>query len=440
MRAATFDAIVLGAGVAGLAAAAKLREAKLRVVVVDARARVGGRIHTLRGDGWPIPIETGAEFLHGKDPHLLKAIKAGGLHADEIEERHWVSRAGRLVDGGDSWDEAQELMDDSESPRDRSFAARVRAAGASPAVSSLAIAYVEGFHAAPAARAGTQAITQQQTAAEAVGGDTMFRVREGYDRVASVLAAQFSRDDSDYRMGTIVERIAWRKGAVELHARSSLGARLPSLRARSMVLTLPLGVLQARRGSAAVRFTPKLPADKQSAIRRLGMADVVKLLYRFREPFWQAHEARLGELSFMHHLKSPVPTWWRPLPFPQPILTGWAGGPAAAKLVNRPPLEVARLGLASLARMMSLPLARLESLLCDWRVFDWRADPFAAGAYSFIPVGALEAQAELAAPVADTIFFAGEATHTQGQSGTVHGAIATGQRAAAELLEHHRAR
>src|SRR5437588_10838767 len=97
------DAIVLGAGASGLAAAARVGAGKWSLLVVEARPRLGGRIHTLHGEGWPIPIEAGAEFLHGRDPHLMRVVKAGKLHADAVAENHWLQRDGRLSDGEKRW-------------------------------------------------------------------------------------------------------------------------------------------------------------------------------------------------------------------------------------------------------------------------------------------------------------------------------------------------
>jgi len=128
-----------------------------------------------------------------------------------------------------------------------------------------------------------------------------------------------------------------------------------------------------------------------------------------------------------------VPTWWRPLPFEGPMLVGWAGGPAARPLVGRPRDAIARTALASLARTTRVPLARLRALVQAWHVADWGGDRFAHGAYSWVPVGAADAQRALAAPVDGTLYFAGEATHADGASGTVHGALATGRRAAGEI-------
>jgi monoamine oxidase len=116
------------------------------------------------------------------------------------------------------------------------------------------------------------------------------------------------------------------------------------------------------------------------------------------------------------------------------MLMGWAGGPATRRLTGKRPETIARVALASLARTTRVPEARLRALLQAWHVVDWASDPFARGAYSWVPVGALPAQAALGAPVDGTLFFAGEATNADGASGTVHGALATGMRAAGEIL------
>jgi monoamine oxidase len=217
-----------------------------------------------------------------------------------------------------------------------------------------------------------------------------------------------------------------------VRARSSLGTPLPPLRAHRLLVTLPLGVLQARPGAAAVRFSPSLPPDKRRAIAALAVGDVVKVAARFAAPPWERHEQRLGPLRMVHARPAAIPTWWRPLPHEGPMLIGWAGGPAATALSGRPPEQIARRALTSLARVLDADT--LPPAAQAWRVVDWARDPFAAGAYSWVPVGAGAAPAVLAAPVADTLFFAGEATQIGGAGGTVHGALGTGYRAADEIL------
>jgi monoamine oxidase len=310
-----------------------------------------------------------------------------------------------------------------------------RAGGVAADACDFALAYVEGFHAAPAARASAQAIAQQQEAADDVHGDELRRVREGYDAIVARLADDVG--DARVHLGAIVHRVAWRRGHVTVEAGAALdGAPLPALRAGAAVITLPLGVLQrSARERGGIAFAPSLPADKRGAIDALAMGNVIKVALRFSEPWWQPLEQRLGApLSFVHERRAAVPTWWRPLPFAAPMLVGWAAGPAARPLRGRGADAIAGAALASLARTTRVPLARLRPLVQAWHVVDWASDPFAAGAYSWVPVGAVAAQSALAAPVDDTLFFAGEATHAGGASGTVHGALATGLRAADEIL------
>jgi len=167
------------------------------------------------------------------------------------------------------------------------------------------------------------------------------------------------------------------------------------------------------------------------------------VVLRFRRPFWE-EALRFGagedgpgtrEVKFLMG-DGAFPTWWTPSPVQAPLLTAWAGGDAALRvLAGGDPVGTA---LASLAGMLGVERARVEAELEEGFFHDWQADPFARGAYSYGPAGALEARAELARPVGDTLFFAGEATAAGGWNGTVDGAIGSGRRAAREILERNR--
>jgi len=91
--------------------------------------------------------------------------------------------------------------------------------------------------------------------------------------------------------------------------------------------------------------------------------------------------------------------------------------------------------LDSLSRIFQMPRSEIEVLVQSSYTHNWTSDPFSRGAYSYVPAGGLRAQKELSRAEADTLFFAGEATNTEGHSGTVHGAIASGIRAAKEIIE-----
>ncbi|MGH7525998.1 MAG: FAD-dependent oxidoreductase, partial [Gemmatimonadales bacterium] len=117
-----------------------------------------------------------------------------------------------------------------------------------------------------------------------------------------------------------------------------------------------------------------------------------------------------------------------------PVLTGWAGGPPAKALAGLPMEQLRRKALASLVSMFDLDLGTLEAQLVSSHSYDWAGDPFSRGAYSYGGVGAVESRQLLAQPVADTLFLAGEAIRGHGGTGTVHGALESGRRAAERIL------
>jgi monoamine oxidase len=162
------------------------------------------------------------------------------------------------------------------------------------------------------------------------------------------------------------------------------------------------------------------------------MGNVVKLVCAFKERFWQA--AFSDELGFVIADDGPFRGWWTGYPVYAPVLVAWAGGPAADTLAHLSMQARVDRALDSLARLVRVPRAAVDAQLVAWDAHDWAADPFARGAYSYVRVGGIEAQAALAAPVEDTLFFAGEATELSGYQATVHGALFAGERAADEVL------
>jgi monoamine oxidase len=406
------DVIVLGGGVAGLAAARRLVGAGLRVLLVEGRRRLGGRIETVREPPWPIPVELGAEFVHGRAPAILREH----LRLGAVPERHLLSRGAALVGGEHAFAEAQRLLDDG-AAGDRSFKERLAAAQASTEAKRLAALFVEGFHAAPIELASSRAIGEQHRADARLGGGTA-RPLDGYRALVERLAASLGA--VELRLGTVAEALEWRPGAVRVIVRGPLGG-LRELRARAAVIALPLAVLKR-----AFRISPPVPQAR--AIERLAVGAVVKVVLWFRHAFWPS------DLVFVHARHARVPTWWTPRPFHAPILVGWAAGPAADGLSFHPPSEILDRALWSLRRIFRRRRRELYELLAGAYVRDWQADPLARGAYSYVPVGALDAQRALAEPVSSTLYFAGEATHAGGASATVHGALETGERAADQLL------
>jgi monoamine oxidase len=444
---ATADVLVLGAGVAGLAAAQELSRAGVRVVVLEARDRLGGRIFTQHVPGHPLPIELGAEFIHGRPPESFALVEHSGLLAYEINGDRWLAQNNQLVPGGAVWDQANQLFGqmaaiDGPDLSFQAFLARFQHDPTWRAAAAMAASYVEGFDAADIEKMSVQALINEQRAAAASNGDQAFRITQGYDHFVTALAAMGNPSRMAIHRGMIAQRVVWQRGHVEIHTRAADAPGQRSFTARRALITLPLGVLQAPDdGEGVVQFLPTL-IEHAAAARRLAMGQVAKVILLFRERFWEHERLPLAttsmdprRVSYINGRTVALPTWWTAYPALAAQLTGWAGGTPAARLVDQPEQALIHHALDALADVLGLPQPYIAGALVSAHTHNWHTDPLARGAYSYIPVGGMDAVRTLAAPIEDTLFFAGEATNTDGHTGTVHGAIATGRRAAREILE-----
>ncbi len=437
------DVVVIGAGAAGLAAAELLARKKVSVRVLEARPRIGGRVHTHHLPGWPVPIELGAEFVQGKAKSLLGRARKAGLRVRPTGQRHLTLRDGRLTDAGPVLEGAlarvAELHGDV--PVEQALEAMERGGALRGEERALARSYVEGYYAADLTRTSAEWIGALERASRALHGDEAARIEGGYARILShVLASAEKHAPGLLRLSTPVTEIRWSAGRVLVESRKATGLQLPQLQARAAIVTVPLGVLRAPAGSTgAIRFAPRLH-DVERAASGMVQGSLFKLVLRFRDAFWRsgtptAHHARLRGMGFAHLPGGAVPTWWTTAPVDSAVLTGWAGGPLAQELSALPPDARRGRALDSLQRLFGVARSALEERLEDEVLHEWQSDPYARGGYAVTQVGGLGAARVLAQPVADTLFFAGEHTHTEGQAGTVHGALETGERAARACLQ-----
>jgi monoamine oxidase len=415
----------------------------MKVIVLEARDRVGGRIHT-HHDPHTVPIEFGAEFVHGKDPRLLQIIEAACAPFYDVTDRHWYFENGLRSDSRDFWNKLTALMDlmDPHQP-DRPFKDFLDSLPNDETTSrakALASLFVEGFHAASVNRIGVHGLIKANEAEDEIDGEHSFRVLGGYDVVTETLRAEAEAHGAIVQLNTTIKELRWQRNQVE--AVCIADKRLQVFRGSRAVITLPLGVLQAKpHQRGAVRFVPDLPRATQTAIEGIAMGHAARIILKFRERFWEKLEFPSGEqredlaqLGFFHFPDAAIPTWWTMLPVRAPVIVGWVGGPAAEKFTGRDKEYAVAQALGSLGQIFGVSQDRMQKLLLASYWHDWAADPFSRGAYAYLPVNGLEAQQTLARPVDDILFFAGEAISV-GHIGTVHGAIETGQRAARAILD-----
>jgi len=422
------DVLIVGAGAAGLAAARELSVAGLRVTVLEARSRIGGRILT-HSD--PFAIELGAEFFHGKPRETLTIVERAQLALQKVPNKHWYSKDDVLSKSGEFWSKVEGVMEEMGryTGPDQSFAQFLDDYARKTEIDdvrTIATLYVEGFHAARADRISVHGLNKTNEAAEQIDEDKQFRMQNGYSSLAQVLHDEAVSAGATFQLETVVKEVRWKRNEVNVIGDAA------EYKARALLTTLPVSLIQ----NGQVRFVPAI-VSKEEAARKLAMGQVVKVMLRFREPFWKERED-LKDFTFIHAPAESLPTWWTQFPVDTPLLAGWAGGSRAEKLMAESDDSLLDHALHALTHVFQTSRKSLEGLLEEFYVHNWHSDPFAAGAYSYIPVGGNDAQVELARPIQTTLYFAGEATNAEGHQGTVHGAIASGLRAAEEIRQYYK--
>ncbi len=414
------DVIVIGAGAAGLTAARDLTRGGLRVLLLEARDRLGGRILT---HPTPMgPIELGAEFVHGAVEEILGVAAQAGLPLREIERSAPRPSKTRAAPREDFYSALDALLAEASGGEDESFQHLVDRVDLDPALKARALGFVEGYHAADPAKISVQSLVDNTTADEQPGSDRQFRFPRGYDTLVTALFEQAVRERCTVQLGAVVTAIAWRRKHVVV--RTAAGVELT---APHVIVTVPVSLLKA----GAIDFSPRLP-DKEDAVRRIEMGAAARVSLQFEGDAWMGGDAFADE--FLMTGEPPFPVWWVSHPAPWPVITGWAGGRRARALGALGEADRVTAALDALGAAVGVDASRLRQEIRGGFSRDWEHDPFARGAYSYAGVGGRHAGTDLAAPVEGTLFFAGEATQSDGRNATVHGAIASGHRAAKQVM------
>jgi monoamine oxidase len=429
-----FDVAVLGAGMAGLAAARVLAERGLRVCVIEAQKRVGGRMLSRKVEGGGI-VELGAEFVHGRTPELWALIEEVGVQT--VEREGTIIREGwgggieeDDPEDGEMFAPLEEL--ETHEGEDVSFWEWLKRSDVPKLERQALLGYVEGFNAADARRIGVKSLGAQQKAEDATEGDRSWHVVGGYAQLTDYLAAKVKALGGEIRLECAVVGVRW--GEDEVCVETSLG----DVTAKQCVVALPLGVLQRVNMLEELWMEPE-PAAIEAA-RRLEMGDAERFTMVFRDRWWAEapvlDEERLRAMHFLFTPQRMPPVWWTAHPEQEakPTLTGWVGGPKAKAWRGMSADELGDVACVALAEALDVEEGTLRKMLVATHRHDWASDPLSRGAYSYVPVGAMGAPHAMAVPEG-RIFFAGEHTDVTGHWGTVHAALRSGLRAAEQVFE-----
>jgi monoamine oxidase len=419
------DVVIIGAGVAALAAARLLARRGLRCSLLEAQDWIGGRVQTVRRAGWQLPIELGAEFVHGRPaPTLVR----GGSHLQltEVPEQHALAGApARLLP--EIWRQFDDVMRGARNATDDTSVQsylKHRATGADDW--QLAQMIVEGYHGAPLQDVSAHAVGEDAAAA---AQRTQYRSTGGYDALISALEHDLTAPLCRILLRTRVRRIDWSSSLVEVHA-DHPGADL-LVKARCCLVTTSLGVLRASPAEGGIDFRPTPPSFER-ALPQLAMGQALRVVLRFEHAPWLDSVDGV-DISFLHAPDQPFTVFWRQASVDQAQVTAWSGGPKAQELSQLDGGAVVEAALRSLAIATGHSFASCRELLLEAHCHDYNSDPFTRGAYSYVRPGGEQAAQVLARPCEGTLFFAGEALDLQ-YPGTVAGALGSGEHAARKVL------
>lgn len=425
-QAGSGSVVVVGAGTAGLSTARRLRALGYAVTVLEARPRVGGRVHTWRGWG-DVPLDLGASWIHGYrggNPVtplaqaagarlVASSYSSGRLHIDPA-----LRRAGLTRHHAARWEEvvSQAERRARQQPRDRSLRRAIRGVTSGQDLSATERAdlafYLNANYRTEWGLGPGRLSAKTVEAGEEYGrtGEDAF-FPDGYDQVTDFLAAGLTIHTS-----TPVRRIVARSRRVEVHTDSG------TLDADAVVVTVPLGVLRREQ----IDFRPGLPDAHLHAIDALGMGVLSKTWIRFPHAFWPA------DVDWQEYLGPRAgwfAEWFSIAKAGPPVLLAFHGGRKARSLERAQPGDVQAEAMRALRTMFGSSIPEPIAI----KTSNWSTDRWAHGSYSANTVGSTRAdRVALGRPVAGRIFFAGEATEPD-YSSTVHGAWLSGRRAARQV-------
>lgn len=421
-----FDIIIIGAGANGLMAAWDLVQTGKKVLILEARDRPGGRIHTINDPNFQIPVELGAEFIHGNLELTLLLLKKAGIKYHKVGGVAWRKENGRLEKQEDFIEDFSELNKRfKELKEDMSVSEFCNKYLQGPDLEELRFSlknYVEGYYAGDPDKVSTFALKEELTKSD----DEQYRIEGGYVKIIDFLHQEIENAGGKLLFDHPVKHVDWEKHKVIVRSGNQ------NFSAKKLLVTVPIGVLQ----SGLLKFSPIIQ-EQMNAIHKLGFGPVVKTLLQFEKAFWKDHNLTDGKdmskLGFLFS-ESIIPTWWTQQPKDYAMLVGWSGGIHASKLKNLNKEQILEKALYSLSEIFNLDIIHLQQMLKSWHVADWLSDPFCCGGYSYDVVNGNVSKNILNQSVDDTIYFSGEGLFVGPEIGTVEAALVMGRETAYRII------
>jgi monoamine oxidase len=416
--------IVIGGGVSGLMAAKELADKGFEVIILEANERLGGRINTLIDTKFDMPIESGAEFIHGDLPLTQQLLKKAKINYHPIGEERVFVIDGQWNSPDDPiphWDLLIKKM--KEVKIDITIAHFLEMYFSEEQYESLRLnvkRYAEGFDLADINTASTIALRNEWMNED----EDQYRIDGGYHMLIQYLAQECKKKGALIYTSCAATKIDWKINTVSVQTTNG------KFESNKIIITVPLSILQKNnKDQNSIQFTPAIKEHKMAA-SQIGFGSVIKIFFQFDTPFW---EEKSKDIAFIISDQK-VPTWWTQIPNKSSILTGWLGGPAAKELTDATDTAIIKIAIESLANIFSIESETIKAALKVSKIVHWSQDPYSLGGYSFATTQTAAARKLLQQGVEQTLFFAGEGLYEGDFPGTVEAALTTGRNVAKDII------
>jgi monoamine oxidase len=411
-----YDIIIVGAGAAGLMAAKELGSKGLKVLILEAQERTGGKIKTVADEKFPFPIEEGPEFIHGDLPVTMGLLKEAGIpyiSSDEkmlrIEDGKWREEDS-FIEG---WDEViqrmKELKDDISLVE---FMERYFKDDRYKKLRESIQRFAEGFDLVDINIASTIALREEWQHEN----EEQYRIPHGYYLLTDYLVSGCKKKGTTIITGAGVKTVNWKKDNVIVRTEQG-----QEYRAAKLIVTASPGLLTLEADKKAfIDFSPSIDRYREAA-KCIGYGSVIKVFMLFENFFSDV----LKEPSFILSDQA-IPTWWTKLSGNEVFLTGWLGGPKAAIGPDHEE-EIFQTAMNSLCAIFKVDCSVLQSKMKAFRYVNWNNNQYSAGAYSYNLIESVAARKLLRTGIHQTVFFAGEALYEGASPGTVEAALQSGK-------------
>lgn len=400
------DVIVVGAGACGLMAGYELSKAGKKVLILEARDRIGGRVYPLSVERYGYPAQGGGEFVHGEAPHTHALIKSAGLSYIPMNGTRWSSRNGEIESSKSSTENLhgnqdvsymkEKLKELKEDISIQEFLDKYLGDERFNELRQIVIGMVEGYDAADPKKISTFTLRSDWLSSIEkpwIQG----RIKEGYGALLNYLLEEIKSNNGKIILNSPVSDIEILKDYAIVKT-----AEKTTYQSLKVIVTVPLPIIER------INFIPPI-LEKINASKKIGFGDVIKILIKFRERWWEnILEGKFSKATFFL-TKGTISYFWTQYPQLEPVITGWASGPVVAQISDYSEEKIIDMAVETLSNTFKIDKDYLKNLIVLAQVFNWRVDPYSLGAYSYSTIETEDAHKELSEPVHNTIYFAGEA-------------------------------